>query len=163
MNDLIIWSGWLGGVGVGLVVIALFLFTGKPLGVSSAYGEVCGTLGSRFYQVGKFGGPRWRILFGLGVVLGGAVAAWTSTGTWEMSWDMGTLYSKVLPTDTTLRGAVLALGGVMIGFGARSAGGCQSGHAITGMALLNPPSVLAGGLFFVGGIVAVQTLFAVMG
>jgi uncharacterized membrane protein YedE/YeeE len=43
------------------------------------------------------------------------------------------------------------------------AGGCQSGHAINGMSMLNPPSLLASAGFFVGGLVAVQTLFAWFG
>jgi uncharacterized membrane protein YedE/YeeE len=47
----------------------------------------------------------------------------------------------------------------LIGFGARMAGGCQSGHSINGLSVLNPPSLLASAGFFVGGIVAVQILF----
>ncbi|HAN30351.1 MAG TPA: hypothetical protein DCQ06_02025 [Myxococcales bacterium] len=163
MAELIIWSGWQGGIGVGLVVVAMFWLTGKALGASSAYGEACGVLGQTFYRSGSFAGPKWRLFFAAGIVGGGLIAAWTSTGTWALSWDMGTLYSSVLPASPTLRALVLTSGGVMIGFGARAAGGCQSGHAITGMALLNPPSILAGGLFFVGGIVAVQSLFAWVG
>ena len=51
----------------------------------------------------------------------------------------------------------------MIGFGARMAGGCQSGHAIAGIAMLNPASVVAGACFFAGGIVSVQLLAALFG
>lgn len=160
MEQLIVWAGWIGGIGVGLVVITLFISTGKPLGVSSAYGEACGSLGQNIYRRGVFAGPRWRLLFALGLPIGGAIAVLTSGVQWAPTWDMGTLYPQVLPASLWARGAVLTAGGVLIGIGARMAGGCQSGHAITGMALLNPPSVLAGGLFFVGGIISVQTLFA---
>jgi uncharacterized membrane protein YedE/YeeE len=47
----------------------------------------------------------------------------------------------------------------MIGFGARLAGGCTSGHAIAGMSKLNATSLLAAMGFFAGGIVMVQMLF----
>ena len=59
--------------------------------------------------------------------------------------------------------SVICLGGAMMGFGARMADGCTSGHAIAGVALLNWPSMVAGAGFFVGGIMAVQTLFRVIG
>ncbi|MCO4763713.1 MAG: YeeE/YedE family protein [Myxococcales bacterium] len=159
MENLTIWAGWAGGIGVGLVVALLYWTTGKGLGVSAAYGEVCGLAGSDFFKRGTFAGPRWRLFFALGLPIGGAIAVLTSGISWAPTWDMGTLYPAVLPDSTWIRGGVLAAGGALIGIGARMAGGCQSGHAITGMALLNPPSVLAGGLFFVGGIVSVQTLF----
>ncbi len=163
MDNLITWAGWVGGIGVGLVVILLFLTTGKALGVSSAYGEVCGMAGQPVYQRGSFSGPKWRLFFALGLPIGGAIAVLTSGISWVPTWDMGTLYPSVLPASIWARGAVLVCGGALIGVGARMAGGCQSGHAITGMALLNPPSVLAGGLFFVGGIVSVQALFQFLG
>ena len=163
MENLITWAGWAGGIGVGLVVILLFLTTGQALGVSSAYGEACGLVGQPVYQRGSFSGPKWRLFFALGLPIGGALAVLTSGISWAPTWDMGTLYPSVLPASIWARGAVLVCGGALIGIGARMAGGCQSGHAITGMALLNPPSVLAGGLFFVGGIVSVQALFAFLG
>ena len=54
---------------------------------------------------------------------------------------------------TSLKGILLAIaGGFMVGFGARYAGGCTSGHAITGLANLNPPSLIATIFFFVGGL-----------
>ncbi len=160
MEHLITWDGWVGGVGVGLVVVLLFLTTGKALGVSSAYGDACGVAGASYFRKGAFAAPRWRLWFALGLPVGGALAVLTSGVPWAPTWDMGTLYPTVLPGSVWLRGLVLVAGGALIGYGARAAGGCQSGHAITGMALLNPPSVLAGGLFFVGGIVSVQALFA---
>jgi len=69
----------------------------------------------------------------------------------------------VLPASVPLRGLVLVAGGVMIGYGSRLAGGCTSGHSITGLSLLNPPSLVASAGFFAGGIVAVQALFGLFG
>ncbi len=160
----VMWPGWLGGVGVGLFVVFLFLFTGKGLGVSSAYGNFCGVAlrGGYFRRDSYAPSSDWRLWLALGLPLGGLIGLLSAGETFAPSLDMGQLYERVLPQATWARGGLLALGGIMIGYGARAAGGCQSGHAITGMALLNPPSVLAGALFFAGGIVSVQLLFNVL-
>lgn len=161
MDSAAIWPGWLGGVAIGGFVVGLFVVTGRALGVSSAYGNLCGAiLRTDYFRRGSYGpASGWRLWFIVGLPLGGLIGLLTAGGTFAPSLHMGELYEQVLPQALWARGAVLAVGGAMIGYGARAAGGCQSGHAITGMALLNPPSVLAGGLFFVGGIVSVQLLF----
>jgi uncharacterized membrane protein YedE/YeeE len=54
----------------------------------------------------------------------------------------------------TLRGAImLILGGFLVGFGARYAGGCTSGHAISGLSDLQLPSLIAVIGFFIGGLI----------
>ncbi len=164
MEPLVIWPGWLGGIGVGLFMLGMIVLTGKALGVSSAYGDACGVaFGSAHYRSGEFGaGHMWRLMFALGLPIGGAIAVFTSGASWHPTTDMGTLYEPVLPQALWARALVLAAGGVLIGYGARAAGGCQSGHAIMGMSLLNPPSIVSGACFFVGGIIAVQILFRVI-
>lgn len=159
-----VWPGWLGGVGIGLFVIGLFVVTGRALGVSSAYGNLCGVvLRGGYFRKGSYAPTSdWRLFFALGIPLGGLIGLLSAGDAFVPSMDMAVLYERVMPQATWARGLVLAGGGVMIGFGARAAGGCQSGHAITGMALLNPPSVLAGALFFVGGIISVQLLFGLL-
>lgn len=163
MSALEVWPGWVGGVAVGLFVVGLFLVSGKALGVSSSYGNMCGVaLGSPHFRGPAYGPQtRWRLFFALGLPLGGLIGA-LSSGGWEPSLHMGQLYEQVLPQSIWARGAVLTLGGVMLGYGARAAGGCQSGHAITGLALLNPPSLLAAAGFFAGGVAAVQLLFGLL-
>ena len=69
------------------------------------------------------------------------------------------MYDSVLPQAIWAKGAVLLGGGVLMGLGARMAGGCTSGHAIAGITLLNWPSVVSAVGFFLGGIVAVQLMF----
>ena len=54
---------------------------------------------------------------------------------------------------------ILALGGLMVGFGARYAGGCTSGHAISGISNLQPASLLAVVGFFIGGLLMTHVLF----
>lgn len=165
MHDVIVWSGWAGGLAVGLYMLVQFLVSGKALGVSTGYGNVCGLASRRpFFRTGKFADRfNWRLWFVLGLPLGGLAALLSSGGTFRPHFDMGPMYMAVLPESVWLRGLVLVAGGVMIGYGSRLAGGCTSGHSITGLSLLNPPSLVASIGFFVGGIVAVQALFAFFG
>jgi len=165
MHDVIVWSGWVGGVAVGVYMLVQFLVSGKALGVSTGYGNLCGLASRRaFFRTGKFSDRlNWRLWFVLGIPLGGLVALLASGGTFSPHFDMGEMYMSVLPEAIWLRGLVLVGGGVLIGYGSRLAGGCTSGHSITGLSLLNPPSLVASIGFFVGGIAAVQVLFAVFG
>jgi hypothetical protein len=165
MMQVTVWSGWIAGAAIGLYLVLQYLLTGRALGCSTAYGNFCGlATRTRFFHTGSFEElDNWRLWFALGLPLGGAIAALTSTGSIEPSFHMGAMYESVLPASLPLRAAYLVLGGVLIGLGARMAGGCQSGHSINGMAQLNPPSLLASAGFFVGGIVAVQSLFGLFG
>jgi uncharacterized membrane protein YedE/YeeE len=68
----------------------------------------------------------------------------------------------VLPEALWAKALVLVAGGFAIGYGSRAAGGCTSGHSISGVSMLNPPSVVASAGFLIGGIAAVQVLFRLM-
>ncbi|MDB4473018.1 YeeE/YedE family protein, partial [bacterium] len=86
----------------------------------------------------------WTLVFALGIVIGGFIGSqWLSAEPVEF-----------LPTKfySAWGAAKLFIGGTLIGFGARYAGGCTSGHAITGIANWNFPSVVATIFFFVGGL-----------
>jgi len=54
---------------------------------------------------------------------------------------------------------LLSIGGLLIGFGTRYAGGCSSGHAISGLSNFQLPSLIAVIGFFMGGIIMVQFIF----
>lgn len=170
MTDVIFWPGWLGGIAVGIYGLVQLSLTGRPLGVSTAYGNVCG-FASRLpiFHTGEYASlNNWRLWFIIGLPLGGLIAALTSPG-YQFPTDaagmfyMGEMYERVLPDALWGKGLVLMLGGLLIGYGARVAGGCTSGHSITGMAMLNPPSFVASVGFFAGGIIAVQALFRLLG
>jgi uncharacterized membrane protein YedE/YeeE len=171
MTEVMYWSGWVGGIAIGLYAIFQFYLTSKPLGVSSAFTDTC-SLFSRlsFFQKnkednqqGKGARMSWRIWFLLGIPLGGLVAALTSPGPWVPSLSLGELYDSVLPQTPIFRMITLIFGGTMIGYGSRMAGGCTSGHSIAGLGLLNWPSLVASIGFFTGGIIMVQLLFRVLG
>lgn len=164
MTEVVVWSAWLGGVAVGLYGLGQFLLTNKLLGVSTGYGNIC-SLASRqeFFRVGAYSERlNWRLFFLLGIPLGGLIAALTSPRPFGFSFSVGPMYDSVLPQALWAKGLVLGAGGFLMGLGARMADGCTSGHAISGVALLNWPSALAAAGFFAGGIIAVQTLFRIV-
>lgn len=166
MQPVVVWPGWVAGALIGAYLALQYWLSGKALGCSSGYGNLCGIFSkARYFHSGEYASlDNWRSWFTLGLPLGGLVAFVTSNGELPaLSFDMGSLYEAVLPGSLWFRAAYLVAGGVLIGLGARMAGGCQSGHSINGMALLNPPSLLASAGFFVGGVVAVQALFGVWG
>jgi hypothetical protein len=161
MTEVVTWAAWLGGLAIGAYAVTQFVLTGRALGVSSGYGNLC-ALGSRqrFFCCDAYGQPNaWRLWFLAGLPLGGVLAALSSPGPLTASFSLGTLYDSVIPENLVTRFFVLLLGGALMGYGARQAGGCTSGHAITGISLLNWPSMVAAAGFFAGGILMVQLLF----
>ncbi len=150
MTDFLLqpWPWWFSGPLIGLTVPLLYLLAGKGFGISTS-----------FQQIGALCSPRskldylknydrrqgtWTLVFALGIVIGGFIGSqWLSAEPIEF-----------LPAKFySIGGAIkLFIGGTLVGFGARYAGGCTSGHAITGIANWNFPSVVATFSFFVGGL-----------
>lgn len=161
MTEVIVWSGWVGGFAIGLYALSQWLVSGKALGVSTGFGNVCGFVSrASFFHTGDYKIlNNWRLWFMIGLPLGGLIGALTSPGAVFASFSMGEMYDSVLPAALWAKGLILIFGGIMIGYGARLAGGCPSGHSIAGMSMLNPPSVLASAGFFVGGTIIVQIMF----
>ena len=162
MSDAIFWPSWLGGLSIGLFALAQYWITNHQLGCSLGYGHVCGLVSrAEAFHSGELApADNWRLWFLLGLPLGGLVAVLTSPTThFSANLSMGQMYDQVMPSALWAKTLLLTAGGALMGTGARMAGGCTSGHVIAGCALLNPPSLLAGALFFSGGLVTVQILF----
>lgn len=167
------WPWYVAGPIIGLMVPALLYTAGKPLGVSSALRHACAAVlpgkAEYFkYDWKKQGG--WNLIFVFGIFVGGAIASLVlhggeaisiSAATWSDLSALGmTDFSGFMPSQLlswsalgTLPGFIcIVLGGFLVGFGARYAGGCTSGHAISGLANLQLPSLIAVIGFFVGGM-----------
>ena len=91
-------------------------------------------------------------LFVAFLVLGGALSAWTSVG-FALDWSLGPAFEELV-TSRGLRLALPGVGGLLVGFGAKMAGGCTSSHGLVGCARLQTSSLLSTTGFFAGGIVA---------
>lgn len=136
----------IGGLLIGLGVAMLYVTSGRPGGVSTFFSAAWSWLLDRpFFRQKSFLESRgWRLCYALGLVAGGA------------------LYVAVgLPVSPSAMPAwKLALGGVLIGFGARLGGGCTSGHGICGMASLSPGSIVMVGVFLTTAIATAWVLRA---
>jgi uncharacterized membrane protein YedE/YeeE len=142
------WPWWISGALIGLTVPLLYLLAGKAFGISTSLqqiGAMC-MPNSKFEYLRNHdrAGHLWTVVFVLGIAVGGFVA----------SRFLSAAPVQLLPEAfSSPAGAIkLLFGGFLIGFGTRYAGGCTSGHSITGIANLNWPSLLATGCFFAGGL-----------
>lgn len=142
------WPWWLSGILIGLTVPLLYLLAGQAFGISTSLqqiGAMCapGTKLAYFRNYDRVAGL-WTLVFAVGIIAGGYI------GSQLLSADP----VEFLPASYMGWGGAVRLfvGGILIGFGTRYAGGCTSGHAITGIANLNWPSLVATIFFFVGGL-----------
>ncbi len=127
-----------GGLLIGLGVALLYLVTGRLGGASTFFSASWSWVFKTpfFRQPALLNSRRWRLLYALGLVLGG-----------------GLYLALGLPQAASHMPAwKLALGGVLIGFGARLGGGCTSGHGICGMASLSRGSFAIVGTFMATAI-----------
>lgn len=145
-----LWPAWVAGGAIGVFAFAQRWLTDQPLGCSAAFGNVCARAGSRlplFQGDAHSTATDWKIWFLVGIFLGGLLAS-VSTGTWAEPTHFGAFYDALMPQTTLGRIAWWLLGGVLIGMGARMAGGCTSGHTINGVAMGSKASIVASILFF---------------
>ena len=141
----------LGGLLIGGAQAASLMMTGSPLGVSTAYEEV----GQHFWLMWSFlvGSKRMQtpppatraITFALGILLG----SWTL---------VRSIAVARIATEVQISSISAVLGGSLMVLGARLAGGCTSGHGITGMALLSISSIITVASMFAGGIALAQVI-----
>jgi uncharacterized membrane protein YedE/YeeE len=173
------WPWYIGGPLIGLVVPLLLYVGNKSFGVSSSFRHICAAclpVGISYFEYDwkKVGG--WNLLFIAGTVIGAFLAGYIfdNPEPVQISGDTVTAlqslgvenFNGLVPVDLfnwqnllTAQGVVLMIvGGFLIGFGTRYAGGCTSGHAITGLANLQPASLIAVIGFFIGGLISTYFL-----
>ncbi len=167
------WAWYVSGPLIALSMFLMFYF-GKRLGVSSNLENICSIAGAgKVVDYFKFDWREnsWNIAFMLGLILGGYIAftylipnetitlnPQTVENLQELGFqDIGKTY---LPPEIfsieamlSLKGfSILFIAGILVGFGARYAGGCTSGHAIVGLSMLELPSLISVIGFFIGGL-----------
>jgi hypothetical protein len=177
------WPWYVAGPLIGLFVPLLLLLTGKAFGVSSSLKHTCAaTVPGRaeYFQYDWKASGLWNLLFVVGILLGGVLAVQFLGGggptgiAAATKTDLQALgitdFSGLVPPElfswsslTTLPGIVaLVIGGFLVGFGARYAGGCTSGHGITGLATMQAPSLIAVVGFFIGGLLTTHLLLPLL-
>ncbi|MCK6694786.1 MAG: YeeE/YedE family protein [Thermoanaerobaculia bacterium] len=165
------WPWWTAGIIIGLTVPALLILGNKHFGLSSNFRHICAACfpaNIKFFQY-DWKKEIWNFFFVGGIVAGAAIAAFLLKNPDpvqihpELAGDLAnygvTRVEGLVPADLfnwdsllTLRGLLLmVLGGFLVGFGTRYAGGCTSGHAIMGLSTLQWPSLVATIFFMAGG------------
>lgn len=168
------WPWWVAGPVIAFVMFMLLYF-GNNFGVSANFRNMCSMIGGGkscdFFDF-DWRKQTWNLVFLLGTVVGGFIAAQfmmpeVNIGIAEATKadliEMGIANPGVtiLPDEVfsfesllTVKGfIIIVVGGFLVGFGTRYAGGCTSGHAISGLSDLQPASLLAVVGFFIGGLI----------
>ena len=167
------WTWYVAGGFIGLTVPALLLLGNKHFGISANLCHACAACfpaNIRFFQY-NWKKEMWNLFFVAGILIGGFIAARflanpdpilvdPALATELRSYGI-TNYNHLLPPELFSWQALfswrslilLVLGGFLVGFGARYAGGCTSGHAIMGLSDLQVPSLIATISFMVGGFI----------
>ena len=128
------WHWSVAGIAIGLTVPILLLLGNKKFGISSSLRHVCAMCFPADIDFFKYD---WR------------------KEIWNLFFVVGITWSNLF----TLQGLVFfVIGGFLVGFGARYAGGCTSGHAIMGLSNLQIPSLIATCCFMIGGFVSANLI-----
>ena len=169
------WPWYVAGPLLGLVAPLLLWLDNRMFGISSNLRHVCAAIAPGKLEYFRYDWRRegaWNLAFGLGIVVGGFIAGnllanqdpvGIGAATRTTLANLGVReFDGLVPADKfswshlmSIQGlAMIAGGGLLVGFGTAWAGGCTSGHGITGVADLQPASFLALVGFFAGGIAA---------
>lgn len=177
--DLILepWPWYVSGFLIALVMF-LLLMMGDKFGMSSNLRTLCTICGAGkktdFFDF-NWKAQKWNLLVMMGAVIGGFIGAHFLSNHSGVNISNETIASlqqygiqssetSYLPTEIFGEYSIknilmLAVGGLLVGFGARYAGGCTSGHAISGLSNLQLPSLIAVIGFFAGGLFMIHVLF----
>ncbi|MBC7407593.1 MAG: YeeE/YedE family protein [Arcicella sp.] len=172
------WPWYVAGPIIGLTVPTLLLIGNKSFGISSSLRHVCAACFPADISFFKYDWKKeiWNLVFVLGTFLGGMIATNLLANPNAFVLSQATItdlralgiqdFSGLMPADLfsidvlfSLKGLIFfVLGGFLVGFGTRWAGGCTSGHAIMGLSNLQVPSLIATCCFMVGGFTMTHLL-----
>lgn len=167
------WPWYIAGPLIGLTVPALLIMGNKPFGISSSLRHICAScmpakIPFFLYDWKK---EAWNLIFVFGIFWGGLLSQSLLANpepvqvdpklAEELSHYGISNYQNLVPLDLmnwenlmSLKGFfLLVVGGFLVGFGTRYAGGCTSGHSIMGLSNLQWPSLVATICFMIGGII----------
>ena len=176
------WPWYVAGPLIGLMVPLLLLLGNKKFGISSPLRQVCAACvpaGVPFLKY-DWKAESWNLFFVVGIIIGGFLASTFIPNTNDVAISEPTRaallaqgiteFGGLVPVQIfswqalgTLNGFLLmVVGGFLVGFGSRYAGGCTSGHAIMGLASLQSSPLIAVIGFFVGGLFIVHVGYPVL-
>lgn len=164
------WSPYIAGAGIGILSCLALVLAGRPLGCSTAFVKARGMIGrvvsrektdNMEYYRDIVPQVDWAFMIIPGIIIGAFLSSFLS-GTFHPVW-VPALWESVFGTNAIIRILAALAGGVLLGFGARWAGGCTSGHGISGSIQLSLASMITAACFFAGGIAVALLLYRVIG
>lgn len=176
------WAWYIAGPLVGLTVPLLLIIGNKSFGISSSLRHICASCVPANIPFFKYDWKKeaWNLFFVFGIFLGGVMAVnlLSNPAPIEVNPKLAqelagygiTDYNNLIPEDIinwqslfTLKGFILmVVGGFLVGFGTRYAGGCTSGHAIMGLSNLQLPSLIATISFMIGGFIMANLILPII-
>lgn len=173
------WTWYVAGLHIGLTVPALLLLGNKHLGISSSLRHLCAACLPANISFFNYDWKKeiWNLFFVAGVLMGGFVATQFLSNpepiqiaastvrdleALDITVDHNLMPASIFSFENlfTLRGLIFfVIGGFLVGFGTRYAGGCTSGHTIMGLSNLQWPSLVATCCFMAGGFAMVHIIF----
>lgn len=152
----------LAGAGIGAITLLLLFLANHRLGVSSGLEDVC-SLALRFPYLLReeiLGGRTWRLPFVLGLFVGGLVSGVLAHG-FRTTWALGP-FDAAFGWGSTGKVVWMFVGGLLIGFGTRMAGGCTAGHGIFGVSNFERASWISTATFLLTGIATTAVVYGVI-
>ena len=176
------WPWYVAGPLIGLTVPLLLILGNRTFGISSSLRHICAACMPANLPFFKYDWKKesWNLFFVAGVLIGGFIAAnYLCTTTplvvnpklvEEMAGYGITNYEGLIPKELfnwpalfTIKGFILMIvGGFLVGFGTRYAGGCTSGHSIMGLSNLQWPSLVATCCFMAGGFIMANLILPII-
>ena len=177
------WSWYVAGPLIGIMIPLMLLLTNKALGVSSSLRHACAACvpgNIEFFKYDWKTTGLWNLVFVLGIFLGGFLGGYVFANPDPIALSEATTsdlralgvtdFEGFVPSDIfswhnlpSVQGVIfIIVGGFLIGFGSRYAGGCTSGHAISGISNLQMASLVATVGFFVGGLLMTHFLLPLL-
>jgi uncharacterized membrane protein YedE/YeeE len=176
------WPWYVAGPMIGLTVPTLLLIGNKRFGISSSLRHICAACFPAKIPYFHYNWKKevWNLFFVFGILIGGFIAVQLLANTNPVQVNPALAaelksygiinYNTLIPTDIFNWSALLhpkgfilmVLGGFLVGFGTRYAGGCTSGHAITGLSNLQWTSLVATICFMVGGFIMANLILPII-
>jgi len=176
------WPWYVAGPIIGLMVPLALLIGNKRFGVSSSLRHICAACLPGNVEFFRYNWRKesWSLFFVGGIIVGGYLSNRFLTNYTRLDLSDGTIqklkelgisnFNGFMPVEIfnwnhlfSVQGIIMiALGGFMVGFGARWAGGCTSGHSITGISNFQLVSVIATIAFFIGGLFVTHLIYPIL-
>ena len=176
------WPWYVAGPLIGLIVPFLLLIGNKSFGISSSLRHICAACLPANIPFFKYDWKKeiWNLFFVAGIIIGAFLVAQFFTNPDVINLNPKLIadleqkgisnFQGLVPNELfnwnsllTIRGiALIIVGGFLVGFGTRYAGGCTSGHAIMGLSNLQLPSLIATISFMIGGFIVANLFIPIL-